>query len=229
MLGLEQFISFNMKSFISFLFSMCLISAHAERLVVNVGDIVDISGHKAIVFSLDDTGEHGKAMYVGAFRGVDSPWCSNGKHARKLPDMTDCEHGEKNTKVVMCYAETNNAWSSFPAFNWCHNLGDNWYIPSLMELEGFVNFWLGNEEIFNWDEESEYEVGSDKPFFKDINQKLLEAGGIPFINGVYTSTVDADGKVFVFYYNRRKNTWSLKRRSYTSLGQDCVGRAFINF
>ena len=87
MLGLEQFISFNMKSFISFLFSMCLISAHAERLVVNVGDIVDISGHKAIVFSLDDTGEHGKAMYVGAFRGVDSPWCSNGKHARKLQDM----------------------------------------------------------------------------------------------------------------------------------------------
>lgn len=166
MLGLEQFISFNMKSFISFLFSMCLISAHAERLVVNVGDIVDISGHKAIVFSLDDTGEHGKAMYVGAFRGVDSPWCSNGKHARKLPDMTDCEHGEKNTKVVMCYAETNNAWSSFPAFNWCHNLGDNWYIPSLKELEGFVNFWLGNEEIFNWDEESEYEVGSDKPFLK---------------------------------------------------------------
>lgn len=143
--------------------------------------------------------------------------------------MTDCEHGEKNTKAVMCYAETNNAWSSFPAFNWCHKLGDNWYIPSLKELEGFINFWLGNEAVFDWDENSEYEIGSDRPFFKEINQKLLEAGGTPFINGVFTSTVDADGKVFVFYYNRRKNVWSLKRRSNTSLGQDCVGRAFINF
>ena len=98
MLDLEQFISSNMKSFISFLFSMCLISAHAERLVLNVGDIVEICGHKAIVFSLDDTGEHGKAMYVGALRGVDSPWCCSRKHASKLPHVTDCENGEKNTK-----------------------------------------------------------------------------------------------------------------------------------
>ena len=40
---------------------------------------------------------------------------------------------------------------------------------------------------------------------------------------------NADGKVYVFNYDRRKNTWSLKRKSIMNLGQDNVGRAFITF
>lgn len=168
-------------------------------------------------------------MYIGAFRGIDSPWCRNGKHIKKLLDMSNCENGKLNTEKVTLYANNNNAWLLFPVFSWCHSLGEEWFIPSLKELEAFINFWLGNEEVFNWDEESELEIDSSKPFFKEINQRLIDSGGIPFINGVYTSTIDKNGKVYVFNYNRIKNTWSLKRMSVTSLDQNCVGRAFINF
>ena len=202
---------------------------YAENYNVNVGDIIDVDGHKAIVFTIDDTGEHGIAMYVKALRGIDEPWCKSSKHAKRLPNLSDNDNGWKNTNTVISYAITNNVLSYFPAFEWCHSLGPNWYIPSLKELESFINFWLGNEEVLNWDDDSEVKVDSDKPYYKEINQKLLEAGGIPFINGVYTSTVDSDGKVYVFYYDRRKNTWSLKRKNNTNLGADCVGRAFIKF
>ena len=218
-----------MRKFILFLFSMCYVLAHAEKIIVNVGDIIEIDGHKAIVFIVDDSGEHGKAMYIKAFRGVEDPWCNSGKHARRLPSLADTENGEHNTMTVINYAKSHNVLSSFPVFNWCNSLGPKWYIPSLKELERFINFWLGNEEIFNWDDDSEEEIRTDKPFYKEINKKLLDAGGIPFINGVYTSTVDSDGKVYVFNYDRGKNSWSLKRKSNTSLSQDCVGRAFINF
>ncbi len=218
-----------MKTFLFILFCMWSGMLHAESITVNVGDIIDIDGHKAIVFTVDNSGEHGKAMYVKAFRGVDEPWCNSGKHAKRLLSLTNTDNGYKNTAVVIKYANDHNILSSFPVFNWCISLGPMWYIPSIMELECFINFWLGNEEILNWEDDSKVEISSDKPYFKEINQRLLDAGGIPFINGVYTSTVDSDGKVYVFYYDSRKNTWTLKKRNVTSLGQDCVGRAFVNF
>ena len=218
-----------MKYFLLSFLSICQIIAYAENYNLRAGDIIEIDGHKAMVFTTDDTGEHGTAMYVKALRGVDSPWCKSSKHAKRLLNVSDNENGWNNTKTVISYATCHNALSYFPAFEWCYSLGPNWYIPSLKELEGFINFWLGNEEVLNWDDDSEVEVDSDKPFYKEINQKLLDAGGTPFINGVYTSTIDSDGKVYVFYYDRRKNTWSLKRKNNTSLGEDCVGRAFVKF
>lgn len=219
----------DMRRLLFLLFSICHIVAHAEDITPSMGDIIEIDGYKAIVFYVDESSKHGKAMYVKAFRGVDEPWCCSGKHARKLPYLANTEDGKENTAAVLKYASDHNSINFFPVFNWCKNLGKNWYIPSLKELESFINFWLGNEEILNWDEDSETVVNSEKTFFKEINKKLSDADGIPFINGVYTSTVDTDGKVYVFNYDRRKNTWSLKRKSITNLGQDNVGRAFITF
>lgn len=207
---------------------MCCLFTHAEDYMVNAGDIIEIDGNKAIVFFVNDEGNHGIAMSVKAFRGVDNPWCQNNRYTKELYGVSSEDDGEKNTRKVINYATNKGILSVFPVFEWCHRLGDNWYVPSLKELEGFVNFWLGNEEVLNWDDDEEIEI-TNKPFYKKINEKILEAGGIPFINGVYTSTVDADGKVYVFYYNRLKNTWSLKRKSRNGLGKECVGRAFIKF
>lgn len=225
-----QFINFDMKFITLFIFSMSLFVGHAEiTLPVSVGDIIEIDGQKAIVFTTDDSGEHGTAMTVKAFRGVDNPWCSNGKSAKKMPATTNEIDGEANSMAVINFAKQNNVLADFPAFQWCNNLGSKWYIPSLKELEAFVNYWLGNEEILQWDEDSEQELDPTKQFFKDVNMKLLDAGGTPFINGVYTSTTNTDGKVYVFNYDRRKNVWSFKLKNRTNLGQDCVGRAFIKF
>ncbi len=114
-------------------------------------------------------------------------------------------------------------------FLWCEKLGEKWYIPSVNELETFINFWLGNNIFLEWDEDAENEIEENNIFYKTINNKLLDAGGSAFINGVYTSTVDKDGKVYVFQFDRKKNTWKFKPKSKTGLGQDCVGRAFVKF
>lgn len=217
-----------MKSILT-LMSMCivLIDVHAQ-MSCSLGDIIEIDGYKAIVFEIDDFGSHGKAMSVKALRGIDNPWCNNGKHSKRLPALTNREDGYSNTKQIIAYAHSNNAISCFPAFAWCEKMGENWYIPSVAELESFVNFWLGNINVLEWDLEVENSIDDDV-FYKTINNKLLDAGGSAFINGVYTSTVDKDGKVYIFQFDRKKGSWRFKLKPKTGLGEDCVGRAFIKF
>lgn len=195
----------------------------------DVGEIIEIDGQKAIIYEIDESGLHGKAMSVKAFRGVDEPWCNNAKYAKGLPSLTDKCDGISNTKKILTYAKENNAISCFPVFSWCQNLGNDWYIPSVSELEAFINFWLGNTVVLDWEEDVENTIDNNSVFYKTINNKLLDAGGSSFINGVYTSTVNEDGKVFVFQFDQKKNSWKFKLKSITKLGEDCVGRAFVKF
>lgn len=81
----------------------------------------------------------------------------------------------------------------------------------------------------DWEEDVENTIDNNSVFYKTINNKLLDAGGSSFINGVYTSTVNEDGKVFVFQFDQKKNSWKFKLKSITKLGEDCVGRAFVKF
>lgn len=41
---------------------MCCVMAHAQHSNVSVGDIIDFDSVKGIVFQVDETGSHGKAM-----------------------------------------------------------------------------------------------------------------------------------------------------------------------
>lgn len=211
--------------------SFCCFSAEAQFVDVSVGDIIDINGIKGIVYETDGTGEHGKAMTIKCLRGVGDSWCSDKKLAKNMPEISDREDGLVNTNAVIEYAKANKALDKFPIFKWCMDLGEGWYVPSLKELEAFVNFWLGNEQEFDWDSEEDFEseIDESKPYYKQINNKMLDAGGTPFLNGVYTSTVNEDDKVYVFWYNRNKNTWAFKKRSKDNLAKFFVGRAFYRF
>ena len=134
-------------------------------------------------------------------------------------------------KKVIEFAKSKHVLSKFPVYEWCSKLGEGWYIPSLKELEAFVNFWLGNEQVLDWDadEETDYALDDTKPYYKQINIKMLDAGGTPFLNGVFTSTVNSEGKVYVFSFNQKKNTWSFGKRDKDNLSKYYVGRAFYNF
>ena len=69
----------------------------------------------------------------------------------------------------------------------------------------------------------------DKNIKTDKNTKIIEAGGVPFLNGVFTSTVNQDGKVYVFWFDRQKNAFSFKKWSKDNLSKYFVGRAFRKF
>ena len=95
-----------------------------------------------------------------------------------------------------------------------------------------MNFWLGNEQTEDWDADDETEnvIDDSKPYYKQINAKIIEAGGVPFLNGAISSTLADNGSVYAFYFDRQKNSWSFKKMSKTSyLSKYLVGRAFYKF
>ena len=206
--------------------------ALAQFSNVKKGDIIELDGQKAIVWQVDESGEHGCAMGVKPLRGVDDAWCKNKKVADRLPKMDNDNDGMANTKALIDFVKRENLkMADFPAFDWCSKLGPEWFIPSVKELEGFINFWLGNEQEMDWDidDEAEQTLEDDKPYYKQINVKMLDAGGISFINGVFTSSLDAEGKVYVFSCNRNNNTWKFSKRSPLRVGKMMVARAFRKF
>ena len=108
---------------------------------------------------------------------------------------------------------------------------DGWYIPSINQLKAFVNYWLGNTDVeVDWEEdENVNSVDDSMPHTKVVNNILLEAGGIPFLNGVFTSTLDASKKVDVFKYNKDDGKWKFYKINPMKLDAFCVGRAFYDF
>lgn len=220
------------KIYLTMMLAVCYSSvAMAQMSGVKKGDIITLDGEKAIVWQVDEAGEHGCAMAIKPLRGVDDAWCKNKGVEDRLPAMKNENDGMANTQELLKFAEKEGVnLADFPAFAWCQKLGPEWYIPAVKELEGFINFWLGNEQEMDWDIDDEAEQGiDDKPYYKQINNKMLDAGGIPFINGVFTSTINAEGKVYVFSYNRNKNTWKFSRRSPLRVGKYMVARAFRKF
>ncbi len=221
-----------MKNLMIILLSVCCMSAHAQFSDVALGDIIDINGVKGIVYQVDETGCHGTAMSIKCLRGVKDAWCNDKKITKEMPLFADEQDGLANTKAVIEYANSMGTLDKFPVFKWAQELGEGWYIPSLKELEAFVNYWVGNEQTIDWDaevEEVENVIDDSKPFYKQVNKKMLDAGGVPFLNGVFTSTVNEDGRAYVFWFNRQKNAWSFMKVKVDKLSQYLVGRAFYRF
>lgn len=212
---------------------LCSMEAIAQYADVKKGDIIEIDGVKAIVWQVDETGEHGCAMGIKPLRGVDDAFFKDKEvDDDNLPVMNNESDGLANTQALYAFAEKEGIpMSVFPAFEWCKKLGPDWYIPSVKELEGFINFWVGNEQDMDWDidDETEQTLDNERPYYKQINNKMLDAGGISFINGVFTSTINADGKVYVFSFNRNKNTWAFHKRNPMRIGKSMVARAFRKF
>lgn len=212
-------------------------ATHAQFDNVHKGDIIEINGTKALVFAVDGEG-HGSAMSVTALRGRKEAWCADNKAANSVNAYSETD-GMANTQAVYDYAQSNEiSLSQFPAFEWCNTLGEGWYIPSVKQMESFVNFILGNEQEFDWDSEDEFELNSEDLTTKSINESMLEAGGIPFISsvsgsivtmGVYTSTKTDNNKVYIYEMNQNKNVWRFRKVAPSSIGKYTIGRAFYDF
>ncbi len=218
----------------------CLVFGVAQAQFENVkkGDIIDIGGTKAIVFYTDGNG-HGSAMSIIALRGRKNAWATKKSDANNIPAYSETD-GMANTRAVYEYARANGvSLSEFPAFEWCSRLGPGWYIPSVKQMEAFVNYILGNEQEYDWDSDDEFGMDAEDVTTKDINDRIIEEGGVPFISnvisgsfvstGVYTSTKNNDNKVYVYEMNPDKNVWAFKKYAPTAIGKYTMGRAFYDF
>lgn len=217
------------KIIITFTCFFSTLSVHAQYDDVNKGDIIEINGVKAIVFTLDDEG-HGTAMTIKAFRGQNDAWCTDKKMINSLKMMSLMD-GYANTQEVFNYCSSQNvSLKKFPVFYWCNQLGEGWYIPAENQLKDFINFWLGNEQEFNWDDDDD-ETGLDlnAKTPKQINEKIMDAGGTPFFTGVYSSTMNDEKKLTVYWYNENKGTWRFRIVRPHSIKKYMSGRACYDF
>ncbi len=95
-----------------------------------VGDILTINGVKGIVFEVSEDGRHGKAVSVKR-SPMQLQWASDAYEAERLIGANSEYDGAYNMAKVKQIA----AWrSSYPAFVWCAELGEGWYIPAKGEL-----------------------------------------------------------------------------------------------
>ena len=104
------------------------IREYSENDTYKVGDIVRLNGVDGVVFEVSDGGKHGKVVSVQ--RATNLQWASSAEKGG-LIGVND----ENDGAVNMAKVKQIEDWHErFPAFAWCANLGDGWYLPAKEEL-----------------------------------------------------------------------------------------------
>ena len=95
-----------------------------------VGDIVSKNGVKGVVFEVTDGGRHGKIVSVKQ-SSEELQWTSDANERKRLVGANNVHNGAYNMSVV----KQIDGWrSKYPAFAWCADLGEGWYLPAKEEL-----------------------------------------------------------------------------------------------
>ncbi len=103
-----------------------------------VGDYYNVGGKEGVVFWVDETGKHGKIVSMDQTK---SKWCTGDEFKKGVTGIaTDRSNGMNNLRSVMKIA----GWKDkYPAFAWCADHGDGWYLPAIDELKEL----LLNDEV----------------------------------------------------------------------------------
>ena len=94
-----------------------------------VGDYYNENGKEGVVFDVWDDGRHGKIVSLDEAR---LQWCTKRQYDRKIWVGADNhDDGKYNTDKVMKRSDC----EKYPAFVWCREKGNDWYLPAKSELE----------------------------------------------------------------------------------------------
>ena len=114
-----------------------IVSQPVER-TWKVGDYYNVDGKEGVVFWVDETGKHGKIVSLDQ---VKKQWCSDAEYKKELTGIaSDKYDGMRNLQSIQKISDWRN---KYPAFAWCADHGDGWYLPAIKELE----LLLLNEEV----------------------------------------------------------------------------------
>lgn len=99
-------------------------------MTYQVGDYYDDGVKQGVVFEVDESGRHGKIVGLNE---VKLQWCTSEEYKREVKTgATDKDDGRNNQDCIQQIAD----WrSKYPAFAWCANQGEGWYLPSLNEVK----------------------------------------------------------------------------------------------
>ena len=95
-----------------------------------IGDIVRRNGVEGVVFEVTDSGKHGKMVSVKESSSR-LQWSSDSnEQERFIGANNECDGAYNMTKVKQIAD-----WRyKYPAFAWCADLGEEWYLPAKAEL-----------------------------------------------------------------------------------------------
>ena len=100
--------------------------------VYEVGYYYNRDGKEGVVFWIDESGKHGKIVSLSEWK---VKWSSDIAEQKRFIGANDNRDGAMNMAVVKQIPD----WKSkYPAFKWCADLGEGWYLPAIEELKLFT-------------------------------------------------------------------------------------------
>lgn len=141
-----------------------------------IGQIYEVDGTKGMIYAIKSDNAGNNWVYLCSIDEADLQWSTENV-------MCNCisSKGEWNT-----YDPFNPTYSkadggvrdinNYPAFKWCMEHGDGWFLPSSTELQ-----WM-------WDAISEGTHKFNNPSVEKYNKILTDNGGMPFVETYYWSS-----------------------------------------
>lgn len=107
----------------------------------DIGDFYDVDGVQGVVCWVTEDKMHGLILSLDE---IYLHWSEFEKNDLRTAGADDMSDGQANMEKIAAYIEANNSsWADFPAFEWCRNKGEGWYLPSINELLTIGNNYNG--------------------------------------------------------------------------------------
>ncbi len=104
--------------------------------IYQVGDYYNKNGKEGVVFYVDETGKHGKIVSM-THSNTPLQWSSSKSERKRSIGASSKTDGVANTRSVQQRPD----WlANYPPFVWCKNLGSEWYLPAIEELELLMKY-----------------------------------------------------------------------------------------
>ena len=129
-----------------------------------IGELYDRDGVRGVVCQLSDDRQHGLIISLDE---VSLHWSEFRKPDLRVVGTDNRTDGMDNMdKVARYIAENNLSWDDFPAFKWCRDKGEGWYLPAIDELLTIGHNYNGGTRMHN-----------DRQARNKFNNALRDAGG----------------------------------------------------
>lgn len=158
------------------------LNTYYRRKYYTPGDLYNENGVSGLVVEVDQSGLHGLLMSLDE---ANLQWSIFRKPDLKVIGTSDRGDGAANMAVVERYiAENGLSWDDFPAYKWCREKGEGWYLPSIDEMLKIGHNYNGGSRLH-----------VDRQMRSKFNDNLRSKGGERMDRLVYyfTST-EADDK-----------------------------------
>lgn len=99
--------------------------------IYNIGDYYNDGVKEGVVFQVSKDGLHGKIINLKQSHS-EVDWTSDETEQRRFVGATNPNDGRENMRII----QSIEGWKEkYPAFAWCAELGEDWYLPAIEELK----------------------------------------------------------------------------------------------